>query len=142
MFCKKGVLKTFAKFRGNHLLLSFILTVTGLRCDVSFVRFSKTTVLSDICEPLPLKIIFIRIQLYSNWQNHLKQFPHTQPTNIAILFSTENIKRENANFWKMQLLRSGLFSSLGKPGLWISRLYFFLSMNFYELSLYKVNMFT
>ena len=31
----------------------------------------------------------------------LKQFTHISPTNFAIIFSSENIKRGNDNFFKM-----------------------------------------
>ena len=81
------------------------------------------------------KIMFICIQFYNNWHNLSKQFPGISPTNFTILFSLENIKRETAIF--NTLFWSGLsFSSLRKPGLWISRLYFYFPWH-YELSLYK-----
>ena len=56
------------------------------------------------------------IQLYNNWHNLLKQFPRILPANSTIILSLENIKRENNNFLKMQILWSGLFSSPRKPG--------------------------
>ena len=77
MFYKKGILKNFAKFAGKHLCWSLSLTFTGLRCfHVSFAKFLRTSNLQNICKRLILKIMFISIQLYNNWHNLLKQFPH------------------------------------------------------------------
>ena len=41
----------------------------------AFARFLGTPTLKNICEWLLFKIMFIRILLYNNWRNLLKQFP-------------------------------------------------------------------
>ena len=58
---------------------------------------------------------------------------------ILLLFTSDNIKRENNNFKKMQLLYSDLFSTPRKTCSLHTTHFSFLS--YYELSPYKASMF-
>ena len=119
---KKGILKNFSRFLGKHLSLEFLFN--SYSSKVFLWESLRTPTLKNIFERLLLKIMFIWIQLYNNWDNLLEQFPHISQANNFL------------TYFKRKRIWAGLFSSPRTPGLWISRL-FFSFLWYYELSLLK-----
>ena len=100
VFCKKGVLRNFAKFTGKHLCQSlFFNKVAGLRCfPVNFVKFLKTPLLQITSGRLFL--LFYKLK-HNIWHVEHKKIYYNGDANLSLLkFDYEILKTRKRNILK------------------------------------------